>query len=151
MFQEWELEMRFEKLICIVMSHDMGDDHSRLLCGRCAMALVHQRIRKLVYSIPNPTSGALGSTARLHTLKGLNHHYTVYKLFRKTWDQKLNKSKHWWLTIYHHHRSFIMIWSLFYYWQEVKAPEVVLSPHWVFLSKVWPYYYLQCISLVLWW
>eukprot|EP00897_Mesotaenium_endlicherianum_P010151 jgi/Mesen1/9164/ME000591S08483 len=45
----------------------------------CAMALVHQRVRRVVYALAKPEVGALGSTAKLHALKGLNHRYTAIK------------------------------------------------------------------------
>lgn len=44
------------------------------------MALVHQRVRRVIYGIPNVKFGALGSKYRLHGQQGLNHHYTVYQL-----------------------------------------------------------------------
>lgn len=46
----------------------------------CAMALVHSRVRRVVYCAPNPGGGALGGAFRLHAQRSLNHHYTVYRL-----------------------------------------------------------------------
>ena len=47
---------------------------------RCAMALVHQRIRRIFYAFPNPEAGALGSVHRLQGVKSLNHHYAVFRV-----------------------------------------------------------------------
>ncbi|KAL4332301.1 hypothetical protein GQ457_07G021990 [Hibiscus cannabinus] len=49
-------------------------------CTMCAMALVHQRIRRIFYALPNPEAGALGSVHRLQGEKSLNHHYAVFRV-----------------------------------------------------------------------
>lgn len=49
-------------------------------CAMCAMALVHQRIRRIFYAFPNPNAGALGSVHRLQGEKSLNHHYAVFRV-----------------------------------------------------------------------
>ncbi|XP_039117507.1 LOW QUALITY PROTEIN: tRNA-specific adenosine deaminase TAD3 [Dioscorea cayenensis subsp. rotundata] len=49
-------------------------------CTMCAMALVHQRIRRIFYAFPNPNDGALGSVHRLQGEKSLNHHYSVFRI-----------------------------------------------------------------------
>ncbi|KAG9456043.1 hypothetical protein H6P81_000551 [Aristolochia fimbriata] len=49
-------------------------------CTMCAMALVHQRIRRIFYAFPNPNTGALGSVYRLQGEKSLNHHYAVFRV-----------------------------------------------------------------------
>ncbi|KAK9272375.1 hypothetical protein L1049_002746 [Liquidambar formosana] len=49
-------------------------------CTMCAMALVHQRIRRIFYAFPNPNAGALGSVHRLQGLRSLNHHYAVFRV-----------------------------------------------------------------------
>ncbi|XP_061353654.1 tRNA-specific adenosine deaminase TAD3 isoform X2 [Gastrolobium bilobum] len=49
-------------------------------CPMCAMALVHQRIRRIFYAFPNPNAGALGSVHRLQGEKSLNHHYAVFRV-----------------------------------------------------------------------
>ncbi|KAF8404037.1 hypothetical protein HHK36_008913 [Tetracentron sinense] len=49
-------------------------------CTMCAMALVHQRIKRIFYAFPNPNAGALGSVHRLQGLKSLNHHYAVFRV-----------------------------------------------------------------------
>ena len=42
-------------------------------CAMCAGALVHARIRRLVYGAREPRAGAVVSTARILELPGLNH------------------------------------------------------------------------------
>ncbi|XP_057250854.1 tRNA-specific adenosine deaminase TAD3 isoform X2 [Beta vulgaris subsp. vulgaris] len=49
-------------------------------CAMCAMALVHQRFRRIFYAFPNPSAGALGSVYRLQGEKSLNHHYAVFRV-----------------------------------------------------------------------
>ena len=46
-------------------------------CVMSAMALVHSRVRRVVYALPSPVGGALGSRYELHCEKSLNHHFTV--------------------------------------------------------------------------
>jgi tRNA-specific adenosine deaminase 3 len=46
----------------------------------CAMALVHSRVRRVVYCAPDAAHGALGGALRLHAQRSLNHHYRVYRL-----------------------------------------------------------------------
>ena len=46
-------------------------------CAMCAMALVHSRVRRLVYALPALGAGALGSRYQLHAEKSLNHHFGV--------------------------------------------------------------------------
>ncbi|PIN00209.1 tRNA(adenine(34)) deaminase [Handroanthus impetiginosus] len=49
-------------------------------CIMCAMAVVHQRIRRVFYAFPNPNDGALGSVHRLQGERSLNHHYAVFRV-----------------------------------------------------------------------
>lgn len=49
-------------------------------CIMCAMALVHQRIRRIFFAFPNPNAGALGSVHRLQGERSLNHHYAVFRV-----------------------------------------------------------------------
>lgn len=56
-------------------------------CAMCAMALVHQRIRRIFYAFPNPNAGALGSIYRLQGERSLNHHYSVFQIMVPEEDQ----------------------------------------------------------------
>lgn len=49
-------------------------------CIMCAMALVHQRFRRIFFGFPNPNAGALGSVHRLQGERSLNHHYAVFRV-----------------------------------------------------------------------
>lgn len=50
-------------------------------CVMCAMALVHSRLRRVVFCRGDAAHGALGGGAiRLHSQRSLNHHYLVYQL-----------------------------------------------------------------------
>ena len=49
-------------------------------CTMCAMALLHSRIRTVVYKHPDPAHGALGSKYKLHAKASLNHSFAVYRL-----------------------------------------------------------------------
>lgn len=49
-------------------------------CAMCAMALVHQRVRRVFFGVPNTFRGALGSKYRLQGIRSLNHHYTVFQV-----------------------------------------------------------------------
>ncbi|CAN6460189.1 unnamed protein product [Victoria cruziana] len=49
-------------------------------CCLCAMALLHQRVKRIFFAFPNLGAGALGSVHRLHGEKNLNHHYTVFRV-----------------------------------------------------------------------
>lgn len=46
-------------------------------CLMCVGALVHARVREVVYGAPEPKSGALISTVRGLDLPGLNHRFAV--------------------------------------------------------------------------
>jgi len=49
-------------------------------CMMCAMALLHSRIRRVIYCRPDALHGALGGRHRLHAQRSLNHHYRVYHM-----------------------------------------------------------------------
>ena len=49
-------------------------------CAMCAMALVHSRVRRVLFCKPDSSCGALGGSFKLHSQKSLNHHYTVFHL-----------------------------------------------------------------------
>jgi len=48
--------------------------------ARCAMALVHSRVRRVIYALPNPTFGGLGGRLAIHHTAALNHHYSVFRV-----------------------------------------------------------------------
>ena len=45
------------------------------------MALVHSRVRRVVFGVPDREMGALGgtTTAGIHSLPGTNHHYRAFR------------------------------------------------------------------------
>ena len=43
------------------------------------MALVHSRVRRVVYGVPNPVFGGLGGRLSVHHAPALNHHYVVLR------------------------------------------------------------------------
>jgi tRNA-specific adenosine deaminase 3 len=48
-------------------------------CIMCSMALLHSRIARVVYAIPNNEQGGLGSRFSIHCEYRLNHHFQVYR------------------------------------------------------------------------
>ena len=46
---------------------------------RCAMALVHSRVRRVVFGVPNAVFGGLGGRLAVHEAPGLNHHSAVFQ------------------------------------------------------------------------
>jgi len=46
-------------------------------CLMCVGALIHARVREVVYGTAEPKTGALASTARAHETPGLNHRFEV--------------------------------------------------------------------------
>ena len=46
-------------------------------CLMCVGALVHARVREVVFGALEPRTGALVSTVRGHEIPGLNHRFTV--------------------------------------------------------------------------
>lgn len=49
-------------------------------CVMCAMALVHSRLRRVIYCVPDAQRGALGGALKLHSQRSLNHRYSVWRL-----------------------------------------------------------------------
>lgn len=47
-------------------------------CPMCAMAIVHARVRRLVFGAWDPRAGAAGSVIDIFALPGLNHHVDVF-------------------------------------------------------------------------
>ena len=43
-------------------------------CAMCAMAMMHARLRRVVYAAPDPKTGAAGSVVDLFAQRLLNHH-----------------------------------------------------------------------------
>lgn len=50
-------------------------------CIMCSMALLHSRIACVIYAVPNPERGGLGSRFPIHCESALNHHFYAYKGF----------------------------------------------------------------------
>jgi tRNA(adenine34) deaminase len=46
-------------------------------CAMCAMALLHARLKRVVYGAPDPKTGAAGSVLDVFAPKALNHHTEV--------------------------------------------------------------------------
>jgi tRNA(adenine34) deaminase len=46
-------------------------------CAMCAMAMMHARIKRVVFAAPDPKTGAAGSVLDLFADKALNHHTAV--------------------------------------------------------------------------
>lgn len=49
-----------------------------------SMALVHSRIRRVIYMESNLGNGALGSQQHLHQLRSLNHKFRVFRVKNTT-------------------------------------------------------------------
>ncbi|KAJ3157286.1 adenosine deaminase, tRNA-specific 3 [Geranomyces variabilis] len=47
-------------------------------CAMCSMALVHSRVGRVFYAIPDP-AGGLGSAYKIHVHPSLNHHYKAFR------------------------------------------------------------------------
>ena len=47
-------------------------------CAMCAAAIVHARVRRLVFGAWDPRAGAAGSTVDIFRLPGLNHRVDVF-------------------------------------------------------------------------
>jgi tRNA(adenine34) deaminase len=47
-------------------------------CAMCAMAIVHARVRRLVFGAWDPRAGAAGSITDIFALPGLNHRVDVF-------------------------------------------------------------------------
>lgn len=52
-------------------------------CLMCAMAMVHSRVKCIIFDKTNINNGALCSKLKIHSIKNLNHHFKVYKSVRK--------------------------------------------------------------------
>jgi tRNA(adenine34) deaminase len=47
-------------------------------CAMCAAAIVHARVRRVVFGAWDPRAGAAGSIVDIFRLPGLNHHVDVF-------------------------------------------------------------------------
>lgn len=52
-------------------------------CFMCAMALLHSRVKYVIFDKENTKNGAVYSRVKLHLVKNLNHYYRVYKAKRQ--------------------------------------------------------------------
>lgn len=43
------------------------------------MALVHSRVGRVFWGVPNEENGGLGTVYQLHLVKQLNHHFQVWR------------------------------------------------------------------------
>ena len=64
--------------LCWVLGVLLAVCYKLLLVVRCAMALLHSRIRRVFY-MDAYKDGALGSRYKLHVHSSLNHHFEVYR------------------------------------------------------------------------
>ncbi|WP_077035292.1 tRNA adenosine(34) deaminase TadA [Pelomonas sp. KK5] len=46
-------------------------------CAMCAMAMMHARLKRVVFAAPDPKTGVAGSVIDLFALQALNHHTCV--------------------------------------------------------------------------
>ena len=46
-------------------------------CAMCAMAIMHARLKRVVFAAPDPKTGAAGSVVNLFANRALNHHTEV--------------------------------------------------------------------------
>ncbi|KAG6814268.1 hypothetical protein H0H92_015383 [Tricholoma furcatifolium] len=56
-------------------------------CIMCSMALIHSRVKEVVYLYPMPRTGGCGGAACLPTLKGVNHRFGICQ-----WKEQFNTS-----------------------------------------------------------
>eukprot|EP00933_Yihiella_yeosuensis_P001399 TRINITY_DN10227_c0_g1_i1.p1 TRINITY_DN10227_c0_g1~~TRINITY_DN10227_c0_g1_i1.p1 ORF type:complete len:157 (-),score=34.36 TRINITY_DN10227_c0_g1_i1:27-497(-) len=52
-------------------------------CVMCAMALVHSRVRRVIFREADPEFGGLGGAISLHTCTSLNHQFRVLRWIDK--------------------------------------------------------------------
>lgn len=47
------------------------------------MALLHSRVGRVFYEVPNKLKGGIGSLYKIHTEEALNHNFEVYQIIRQ--------------------------------------------------------------------
>ncbi|KAK2580394.1 hypothetical protein KPH14_006146 [Odynerus spinipes] len=60
-------------------------------CPMCAMALLHSRVARIFYGVPNERTGVLGSNGVLHAVPGLNHRYRVWSEVMREMCEQVSK------------------------------------------------------------
>jgi tRNA-specific adenosine deaminase 3 len=60
-------------------------------CVMCAMALLHSRVKTVVYLAPMPGTGGCGGAACVPALEGVNHRFGIYK-----WSLEDENWAEWW-------------------------------------------------------
>lgn len=47
-------------------------------CVMCSMALVHSRVERVFFAVPNTAHGGLATCFHVHLIESLNHHFSVF-------------------------------------------------------------------------
>ncbi|KAJ3430111.1 protein kinase [Anaeramoeba flamelloides] len=81
---ENEMNISSEQYLC----YDLDFYLAREPCVMCSMALVHSRVRRVFYYLPQSENGGIGSCFRLNVDPKLNHHFQVFNVKSDyLWDQ----------------------------------------------------------------
>jgi tRNA-specific adenosine deaminase 3 len=64
-------------------------------CIMCAMALLHSRVKEVIYLQPSPGTGGCGGSVCVPGLEAVNHRYDILRwktdsdgLWKKWWDEE---------------------------------------------------------------